>query len=153
LSFKRVKPVAAGRATGDVSSERLQLVGEANEVSVSIAGHAVSALLDTGSMVSTMSLTLARDLGLEIEPVSVVVHVECAEGSSLPYVGCTLTTVRSVDGKKLGPLEVLFLVVPETRYNQRVPVLLGTNVLKDLIGKSGLEGPMELAAKTLTMHA
>jgi hypothetical protein len=53
----------------------------------------------------------------------------------------------------LGPLEVLFLVVPETRYNQRVPVLLGTNVLKDLIGKSGLEGPMELAAKTLTMHA
>jgi len=147
-----MKPVTAGRVAGGVSSERPQLVGQSNEVSVSVAGRTVPALLDTGSMVSTVSSTLVHDLGLEIEPVSVVLHVECAEGSSLPYVGCTSTTVSSLDGK-LGPLEVLFLVVPETRYNQRVPVLLGTNVLKDLLGKSGLQGPMELVSKTLTMHA
>ncbi|MEE4247446.1 MAG: reverse transcriptase family protein [Kangiellaceae bacterium] len=128
------------------------MIGEANEVIVNVGGVEVQALLDTGSMVSTISEALVSQLGLQAEPVEALLRVQCAGGSSLPYSGCVQVSLVV----KNFSCHVLFLVVPETDYNLRVPVLLGTNVLSLLFSSLGGEklsaGAWVMARECLQLH-
>ncbi len=48
------------------------------------------ALLDTGSCVSLISETFYRNClsEIQIEPLTTVLNIECADGQQLPYIGC-----------------------------------------------------------------
>ena len=99
------------------------IVGRANEVTVTLEGKVVFALLDTGSMVSTIAASLQATLGLDR-----MLTVEGAGGHQLPYLGYVEVDLYLKEMEE--PVQrVIMLVVPDTAYHQHVPVLIGTNVL------------------------
>jgi hypothetical protein len=66
-----------------------------------------------------------------VYPVKDLLRVECANGEFLPYAGYLEVdlTVPGITGAS--GLPSLFLVVPDTRYGRKVPVLIGTNILQE----------------------
>ena len=116
-----------GCKVGSPSQVLDRLVGQANEVEVILEGRKCTALLDTGAMVSTLSLSLCKDLGLEIEPLGNLVQVEGAGGHTLQYLGYTEARIEFPDLS--ASIDALFLVAPDTERQGRVPVLIGTNLL------------------------
>ncbi len=63
------------------------LVGSSNEVDVIVGEDQVSALLDSGSMISTISESLTAKLGLDVHPVQEQLSVEGVGGYKLDYLG------------------------------------------------------------------
>lgn len=115
------------------------MVGEVNEAAILLNGHDTTALLDTGSCVSIVAETFYREhLGnTELKPLQDILHVECADGQSLPYLGyieVELSVPEGVSG--LRPKDCLLLVTPDTRYSAKTPVILGTNILQELLADS-----------------
>ena len=104
------------------------IVGRANEVPLIVCGKEVSALLDTGSMVSTIAVSLCTSLNLTVQLLDNVLSIEGAGGHKVPYLGLVEVAIQSPE-ILLGEFPVLMLVVPDTEYHKRVPVLLGTNIL------------------------
>ena len=111
------------------------IVGSANEVSLIVCGKEVSALLDTGSMVSTMAASLCTSLGLTVQPLDNVLSIEGTGGHQVPYLGLVEVAIQSPK-ILLGEFPVLMLFVPDTEYHKRVLVLLGTNILGRLTNAS-----------------
>lgn len=110
------------------------LVGSSNEVDIFIEDIPVKALLDTGATVSIVSETFYRQhlSHVVMEPLEDILDIESATGDNLPYHGY-IEVVLYTHGSGNGSVNGLFLVAPDTRYNVSVPVLLGTNILKELL--------------------
>ena len=112
------------------------LVGHSNEVHVKLEGQVENALLDTGSTISTLSENFFRKLHelyhCELRPLNMILEVESASGDSLPYLGYVEINLE-VPETKLYSKPCLFLVVPDTKYNSRVPILIGTNILQSIM--------------------
>ena len=106
-----------------------KLLGQANEAEVSVSGHQCTALLDTGSTVSTVSQSFYDQYLSEIHlfPLGDLLNLEGAGGHRIPYLGYIETTV-GIPGEMFEQ-EAILLVVPDTGYSEKVPVLLGTNIL------------------------
>ena len=128
--------VNLGSASKDDVQSKPPLVGQGTEASVYIQGVEAEALLDTGATISTVSKSF-HELYLSHLPVhdlGEILTVECADGESLPYSGYIEADIFAPSvTKEEHPLPCLFLVVPDTRYNRRVPLLLGTNILEPLM--------------------
>lgn len=121
-------------------------MGRPTVVPATIEGRQLPALLDTGATVSTITQSVADQLGLPIIENLSNLNVECANGQQLPYLGCVVANVTIVDSLCKS---CLFLVVPNAS-SSSVPVLLGTNNLEQLIpGNSALPGPLKLVASCL----
>ena len=103
-------------------------MGKANEVVVHVNGKNVNALLDTGSMVSTMALSLCQQMRLPIQPLDNLLTVHGAGGHQVPYEGYVQVNL-DLPRTKGAQMSALMLVVPNTDYHIKVPILLGTNVL------------------------
>ena len=117
------------QSTRDVTD---QLLGSPNEVTVKVNGIPASALLDTGSTVSTVSESFHRQYLADqtIQALNHILHIECADGQDLPYLGFITVDLElpgTSSSDRLQPC--LLLVVPDSSYNRSVPLLLGTNVL------------------------
>ena len=93
-------------------------------------------------MVSTISESFARSLQLSIRPLDNLLHVEGAGGHELHYMGYVEAQIECAE-LSTEAFNSLFLVVPDTTYHSRVPVLLGTNILC-----SGMSVKPELNAQT-----
>lgn len=133
------------------------LVGQGMEVQVQLNGYNCCALLDTGSTVSTISESgFKRCLpDNSVHPLGDILKVEGAGGYDLPYSGYTEAEIAVVGQGAVHP--ILLLVVPDTSYGQRVPLILGTNILAKLlddqinmhgvrfIQKSNIEVPWKMA--------
>ena len=63
------------------------LIGNSNESLVTIEGINTSALIDTGSCVSTVTKEFyEKHLNhIELQPVQGLLKIECADGNELPY--------------------------------------------------------------------
>lgn len=111
------------------------LVGGINETPVKVNGIETKALCDTGACVSTCSSTFVKEClkDVEIYPLEEIIKVHCADGSLLPYDG-VIEVALKVDsiGKEVN---CLLLVSPETAYSKSTPILLGTNVLEELMSE------------------
>ena len=108
------------------------MFGDPNDTMVRIGQCVFPTLLDTGSTVSTISLAGLQFMeNPTLHQITDFLHIECADGLNLPYLGYTQTTIRipGIDVEE----GVVLLVVPNTRYNKSVPLLLGTNVIKPLM--------------------
>ena len=125
------------------------------------------ALLDTGSCVSLISETFDRNClsEIQIEPLTTVLNIECADGQQLPYIGCIEAEINIEVGLgQAKPQPCIFLISPETKYLSQTPVILGTNILhtllqdcKDTFGdlflqKAKLNTPWYLSFRTITMR-
>ena len=138
--FKRCLTSARGRAVGEIKRDSPNtvldgLVGPANEVKVEVEGQYCTALLDTGSMVSTISEEFYRDQLSHIEqrPLQDILQIEGAGGHTVPYSGYIEVNIRipETDDDQIA----LLLVVPSTAYHHSTPILLGTNVIRSCLVK------------------
>ena len=117
------------------------LVGEPNECPVMVNGISTLGLLDSGSMVSTISnhFWMEHFPDSPINSLDDLLTVSGAGGSQIPYQGYV-----EVDIKLPGSEASTFpsLVVGDTDYNSQIPVLIGTNVLHktldDLVSVHGV---------------
>ena len=113
---------------GDIPN---QLIGSANEADIRVDDINCRALLDTGSMVTTMVEWFCKKHFKEaIIPLENIIQVKSAGGHSLPYLGYVEAVVELPNCL---PCPVPILVVPEDSYNCSVPVLVGTNVLDTIV--------------------
>lgn len=112
-----------------------ELVGDANEVPITISDIQTVGLLDTGSMISSVSESFYRKNLSEkcpLHPLNDLISVHGAGGQIVPYEGyiaVPVTFLSNTVGVNLIQ-EILFLVVKDTEYSQRVPVIIGTNIIK-----------------------
>lgn len=106
------------------------LVGDSNLCQVWIDDKETSALIDTGSMISSISESFWRNqLNSELHLLDEILTIHGAGGHNLPYLGFVECMFRfNTSGSHLYP----FLVVPDTLFNQQTPVLIGTNILQHL---------------------
>lgn len=117
-----------------------RLVGQANEVDAKVEGRPCRALLDSGSVVSTISDVLCQELGLQIHSIDDFLKVHGAGEHNLRCLGYVDIGLEFPDlnNKAEG---ALLLVVPETTYHGLVPLLIGTNVLNWLKPRDEVELP------------
>lgn len=73
---------------------------------------------------------------VEIQDIRDLFELKCADGSNLPYKGAVELDVISEGLGDDRQYTCLFLVVNDTDYDyhQKVPVLLGTNILNSIMG-------------------
>lgn len=127
------------RTLGRQRDEQRQLpgiIGDTTEVEIKVNGITTSALLDTGSTVSTIceSFYYENFPDIEIQNIEDVFELKCADGSNLPYKGAVELEVISDGLGDEREYRCLFLVVNDTEYHKNVPVLLGINILNSIMG-------------------
>lgn len=66
---------------------------------------------------------------MTIKPINNILDVECAGGQTLPYYGYIEVSLECNNLPCSNEQQCLMLVVPDSRYNKSVPILLGTNIL------------------------
>ena len=100
------------------------LVGVANESNVNLNGLTVRALIDTGATVSTVSQAFYEQhlTNLPLCQMSIL-NIECADGYYLPYLGYIEVNIS------VTPQPCLLLIVNNSNYNSKVPIILGINVM------------------------
>ena len=110
------------------------LLGEANESKIFIAGIETSALIDTGAMISSMSEEFYNSLDPKPTLQSLTdfrLDVYGADGNLLPYSGYVeIEICLPFIEKGLNTISVPILVTPTTEYREKVPVIIGTNVIR-----------------------
>lgn len=110
------------------------LLGKPAETVLNIEGNNVRALLDTGSTVSTLAHSYFKKYlsdTLELQELETLLDIECAGGTQLPYLGYieAKITMQKNNFSKVYPI----LIIPDSQYNQNVPLLLGTNILETMM--------------------
>ena len=142
-AVKPAGPTATGHAVGarqqegplvsssntDSEREHQKLIGPNNETVVEVNGEGFTALIDSGSQITAISESLWKEHPQlqckQLTPVSVI--IQGASGQTLPYLG-----VIPISLTILGVVydEVPAFVVPSDPYKRRVPVLVGTNIIR-----------------------
>ena len=117
--------------------KKIDLVGEASETVIYIDEVETRCLIDSGSTVSTVSEAFYTDhlRHLTIHPLSTLLQIECADGQNLPYFGYVEVAMTTPGVNITEPIDIPLLVVPNSNYNSRVPVLLGTNVIQHIMDR------------------
>ena len=101
------------------------LIGEANETQVKIEWQNFKALVDSGSMVSQITHSLAKALKLPIKHLQTLIPMEGSGGITVPYLGYVEATLNIPEVKAFQE-DCLFLVVNDHAYGKRVPIMIGT---------------------------
>ena len=109
------------------------MVGPANTGRIKICGTETTGLIDSGSMITTVSKSFYESLN----PVPELsdcndfgLTVYGANGSRLAYCGYI---VAEVSVPNMGPIlhDIPILVVNDTDFNRTVPAIIGTNVIRE----------------------
>lgn len=113
---------------GDNPEHLAKLVGPTAMASVRIDGIECSCLLDTGSQVTTISKKFYDDNLSEvpIQPLNDILELKGAADQLIPYLGYIGVDVEL---ETVGHIHTLALVVPNTGFQQKIPVLIGTNII------------------------
>ena len=104
-----------------------KLIGRANEEKIIVNGKRVTALLDTGSQVTHISLDYCQAMGIPIHPINQLVKIE-GGGDAIEYVGFIEAELSFPMGTHVLTTEALLLILPTTEYQKRVPVTIGTSL-------------------------
>ena len=65
----------------------VRLIGKTNEASAMVDGVPITCLVDSGSCMSAMVKSFAKELKLEIKPLHTILDIEVTGGGSCPYYG------------------------------------------------------------------
>ena len=103
----------------------VRLIGEANETDIIIENKKVKGRIDSGAQVSSISDTFASKLGLKVKQLDTLLDLEPTGDRQVPYDGYVELRMR-VPNIRAFDLDVLMLVIPESEYSHRVPIMIGT---------------------------
>ena len=106
------------------------VLGDLSEGTIGIENKQDRALIDTGSIVLTVSQSFYDQhlTDLPIKSLNEII-LECADGEALPYSGYVMIQVNlSHDIRPDNTFQVL--EVPDTDFNTQIPILFGTNIIK-----------------------
>ena len=111
------------------------MIGDANECVAAVNGRACLALLDTGSQITSISESFYKKhlSDCALRPVESLLRVVGAGGQNVPFLGYVDVEVEFPEeesGLRSG-VQALILVVPDNAYNQRVPLVIGTNIVRE----------------------
>ncbi|XP_061180597.1 uncharacterized protein LOC133189209 [Saccostrea echinata] len=109
-----------------------RMVGHSNESRIIINGVETEALIDTGSMVTCMSEEFYHSLSHKPELHSIAdfeLKVYSAEGSTLPYSGYVEVEFQ-VPFLSKESFYLPVLVMKGTEYSSKVPIIVGTNIIR-----------------------
>ena len=109
-----------------------EVVGKTNEVQIEVEGVSCMALIDTGSMITTVSEEFYNQhlSAWELKDLESALEIQVAGGHNLPYSGCVELSITIPKNKR--SIIVPVLVVATTEYNRSVPIVVGTNVIREL---------------------
>ena len=110
----------------------VRLIGDTNETKVVLEGINCNSLVDSGAQVSSITEQLAHTLELEIKPLKRLVHIEGVGGYSVPYLGYVEATLK-VPEVAAFEQDCCFLVMPNSPYGERCPIILGTLHIDEIL--------------------
>ena len=113
---------------------------------VVIDGQEVTALIDSGAQVSSISTQFCKDLALPIQPLGWLLELEGPGGAATPYLGFVEVNLQ-IPGIRNFSKDVLLLVIPTTTYSKTVLVMVGSKIIDKALSLM-TEG--ELAEATMT---
>ena len=110
------------------------MVGPENVIPVEVEGVNCDALVNTGSMVTTIAESFWRTklVSVPLRPLQDLIRVEGANGLEVKYLGYVEVSLRMQHGIA-GPEQMHrapVLVVVDTQYNAKVPLIVGTNIIR-----------------------
>ena len=111
-----------------------QMVGPVNVVPVEVEGVSCDALVNTGSTVTTIAESFWRTklASMPLRPLQDLIQVEGVNGLEVKYLGYVEVSLRMQHGVA-GPEQMHrapVLVVVDTQYNAKVPLIVGTNIIR-----------------------
>ncbi len=111
-----------------------------------VEANYTTCLVDTGAMVPTVSQSFYRTHlnHIIMEPLSSLVVFGPGD-HELPYLGFVVVNISVKD--LVNDIDVPLLVVKDTRYNTRVPLVVGNNVVECMLESS--KSPGNLATRAL----
>ncbi|KAK2552973.1 hypothetical protein P5673_025684 [Acropora cervicornis] len=140
--FKLIGPTAASHAVGEYSTYGGSIienaVGNCPEVKIKLGGVDVGCLIDTGAEVSTIPESFYKEFlvqGREVIDVTSYIKTSASQGLEIPYVGYVELQLTALSHTFNG---LGFLIVkdpvstPIQLRKERVPGVLGSNVLRDM---------------------
>ena len=105
-----------------------RLVGCTNEALVVMDGCEVTALVDLGAQVSTISVKFCEELDLEIQHLGWLLELEGTGGAAIPYLRFVEVNLQIPRVRRYNE-DVLLLAIPTTAYSERVPVMVGSKII------------------------
>ncbi|MCG7879345.1 MAG: RNase H-like domain-containing protein [Candidatus Thiodiazotropha endolucinida] len=109
-----------------------RIVGSANESFIYINGVKTSGLVDTGSMVTSVSESFYNSLNPLPQLHAITefgLQVQGANGDELPFKGYIEAEIK-VPFLSNSQFNIPLLVVSDTEYNSNIPAIVGTNVIR-----------------------
>ena len=103
------------------------LIGCSNEAPIIIDRQEVTALIDSGAQVSSISAQFCEELTLQIQPLGQLLELEGMGGAAIPYFRFVEVNLQILGIKSYNE-DVLLLVIPTMTYSQTVPVVVGTSI-------------------------
>ena len=101
------------------------LIGEANETQVKLEGQDFKALVDSGSMVSQITHSLAKALKLPMKQLQTLIPMDGSVGITVLYLGYVEATLNIPEVQAFQE-DCLFLVMNDHTYGKHVPITIGT---------------------------
>ena len=119
----------------NLRNSNLTLVGEPNETNALIEGIPCRCLVDSGAQVTTIADKFYQEHlaeKVQLNPLDGILNLWGAGGHSLGYKGCVILEIGYPDFVHDCMKEQLSLalVVPDTDYNLKVPLTIGTNLIR-----------------------
>ena len=105
-----------------------QLVEHSNKMPVVIDGQDVTALIELGAQVLSISTQFCKDLTLPIQPLGQLLELEGTEGAAIPYLGFVEVNLQ-IPGMRNYSKDVLLLVIPTMTYSKTVSVVVGSKII------------------------
>jgi len=109
-----------------------RIVGDNNVGDIYVQGQLVAAVIDTGSMVTTMSESCFEQLHRKptLLPLThLTLSVIASNGQAIPYKGY-VEAIISIPFMTNKELKVPILIVSDSEVNKTEPVIVGTNVIR-----------------------
>ena len=119
------------------------LIGHSNKAPVIIDGQEVTALIDLGDQVSSISAQFCKELTLQIQPLGQLLELE-GRGCSHPLPGFVEVNLQILAIKRLQQ-GCAAVIIPTTTYFRTVPVVVGTKIIDKALS---LMTTVELAKAT-----
>ena len=109
-----------------------RLIGPKNEVQVVVNDEEVTGLVDSGAQISAVSLAFAKKHDLPIWQLQQLLDFEGFGGVEIPYIGYTQIQLKIPEVQGYDK-DILVFIQKDSRYSERVPIILGTLHIKDIV--------------------